>query len=406
MRKLLFLLLLFAVVLPVRAAQQVTVEQLEQKLAAAHGTRDQALAKQLGDLELSERLSTQKLQSIQPGLPGEKSRQALLVLADASAFLDLPAAEIPAMAPLDAHTQNLILAKAAEGLVASMHEYPDFSAQETTSRFHDLKVSYLSRASEPIILEHQAFHPLDSFSRIVNYTNGKEVDEPTEMRFGLKRRPRNALSDLGVFGPLMRTVVTDLYKGKMEWGHWEQRATGPVAVFRYSIPKDGSNYVLKFCCMGLPGPLAAWHDFESIPPFHGEIAFDPATGAVYRLVLNIDLDPSDPLFLAKIVVEYEQVEMGGKMYTCPRKSVTITTAIAPTPHYGTCTGSAIETDCTPDRIFTPKDTVIDDTVYDSYRFIRAAPRMQPAESTAQQDTGQEDESPDADTPSSSTAPKP
>ena len=86
MRKLCFLIFLSAAVVPMHAAQQVTVEQLEQTLAAAHGKHDQGLANQLGDLELSERLSSPRLAKLQAGLPGEKSQLALLALADASAF--------------------------------------------------------------------------------------------------------------------------------------------------------------------------------------------------------------------------------------------------------------------------------------------------------------------------------
>ena len=324
MRKLLFLLFLLAAVLPVRAAEKVTVEELEHTLADAHGKRDQDLARRLGDLELSERLSSPRLAKIQASLPGEKSRMALLVLADASAFLELPAVECPAIPVPDAHTQNLILSRAADDLVASVHKLPDFFARQTINRFHDLKVLYPT--STPIILEHQVFRPLDSFDDTVYYRNGEEVEETIEKAPRIKPRPRNGLVNWGTFGQLQRIVVTDIYKGKMEWSHWEQRSTGPVAVFHYSIPREKSNYLVKYCCLGLPNE--AWHDFESIPPFHGEIAIDPVSGTVYRLVLITDLEPSDPIFQAEIMVEYEPVEIGGKMYICPRKSVTITTAVA------------------------------------------------------------------------------
>src|SRR5438552_6550263 len=122
MRKFLFLFFLIAAVLPVRAAEKITVEQLEHTLAAAHGKKDQDLAKQLGGMELSERLSSSRLAKIPTILPGEKSRLALLALADASAFLQLPTLEIPATAPPDADTQKLILSKASAYLVASIHK--------------------------------------------------------------------------------------------------------------------------------------------------------------------------------------------------------------------------------------------------------------------------------------------
>jgi len=373
MRKVLCLFFLFAIALPACSAEKVTVEQLEISLAAAHGKRDEDLAKKLGQMELGEQLNSQKLAKMEAELQGDKSRMALLAMADASAFLTLPAAEMSATAPPDAHTQNLILSKAAENLVASIHKLPDFFARQTTNRFHDLRVVRSSQDAIPNIYEHQAFRPLDNFSDTVYYRDGKEVEEASEDQAKSKPRPRNGLVNWGVFGQLQRTVVTDIYKGKMEWGHWEQSATGPVAVFRYSIPKEKSNYIVNYCCIGLPNE--AWHDFQSIPPFHGEIAIDAKTGAVYRLVIVTELSPDDPIFQADIMVEYEPVEIGGKMYVCPNKSVTITTAVSPVFGADGCAGRAIQSDCIPPVIYRPKDTAINDTVFDSYHVFRSEARI-------------------------------
>ena len=91
-------------ILPARSAEKVTVEQLEKTLAAAHGNKDQDVAKRLGGMELTERLNTEKLAKMEAELPGEKSRMALVVLADGSAFLQLPTAEIPVVGPPDLDT--------------------------------------------------------------------------------------------------------------------------------------------------------------------------------------------------------------------------------------------------------------------------------------------------------------
>jgi hypothetical protein len=375
MRKLLFLLFLLATVLPVHAAEKITVEQLDHTLADAHGKRDQDLAKQLGGMRLSERLNSRRLAMMQADLPGKKSRLALLALADASAFLQLPAAEIPATAPPDADTQKLILSRAAEDLVASIHKLPDFFARKATTRFHDLKVSYVT--DEPIIREHQAFRLLDSFSSAVYYRDGQEVEETNERHPKIKPRPTNGMVNWGVFGPLLRIALTDISKGKIEWSHWEQRAAGPAAVFQYAIPKEKSSYTVRYCCLGLP--IAGFDIFESIPAFHGEIAIDPGTGAVYRLVLITELLPTDPIIQAQTLVEYEPVEIGGKVYICPRKSVSITTSITDILRK-VCRGAdGVPVACT------PMDTAINDTVYDSYHVFRSEIRILPAENIDQKD---------------------
>jgi len=383
-------------------AARVTVEQLEQTIANAHAKKDQDLAKKLGGLQLSERLSSPQLAKIQAGLPGDKSRMALLALADASAFLQLPAAEIPANLPPDLATQRLILSRAAENLVSAIHKLPDFYTRQTTTRFHDLKISYLSPASLPVVVEHQAFQPLDSYSDTVSYRDGKEVEEANQKNQKDKPQPRDGLVNSGVFGQLQRIVMTDLYLGKIEWSHWEQRASGPVAVFRYSVPKEKSTYVVNYCCFAPPNQPS--HNFQSVPPFHGEIAIDPDTGSVYRLVIITELSPSDPVLQAEIMVEYDPVDIGGQTYICPHKSVALTTATAPMFLGYDCVNGTTWFGCNNPQAFKPKDTAINDTEYDasSYHVFRSEVKILPAEATNQE------QKPPANSPSvsTSTAPKP
>jgi hypothetical protein len=384
-----------AAILPARNDEKVNVEQLEHALAALHGKKDQDLAKRLGGMELKERLSSEKLATIEAGLPGEKSRMALLAMADASAFLQLPTAEIPATAPPDIDTQRLILSRAADNVIASIHKFPDFFARQTTNRFHDLKLMSFSTYDEPTILERQPFQPLDSFTNTVYYRDGQEVVDTTERPGQDKPVPRDGLVNWGVFGPLQRIVMTDIYKGKLGWGHWEQRPTGPVAVFRYAIPKEKSDYVVKYCCLGFPnGELRVT---QSVPAFHGEIAIDAQTGAVYRVVILTDLTRGDPVFQADVMVEYEPVEIGGKLYICPRKSVSITTAVSPIFRQVCPAGiGVLELDCTRPDPTKPKETAINETVYDSYHVFRSEARIVPEGEAVQGDK----------TPPDSSAPVP
>jgi hypothetical protein len=375
MRILLFLLFLLATMLPVRAAEKITVEQLDHTLADAHGKRDQDLSKQLGGMQLSERLNSRRLAIMQADLPGKRSRLALLALADASAFLQLPAAEVPAIAPPDADTQRLILSRAAEELVTSIKKLPDFFGRKTTTRFHDLKVSY--EKDEPIIREHQPFRLFDTFTSAVYYRDGKEVEETDEKHPKIKLRPANGMSNWGVFGPLLRIALTDISKGKIEWSHWEQRAAGPSAVFQYAIPKEESSYTVRY--------LTGLGFFEAKPAFHGEIAIDPGTGAVYRLVLITELMPTDPIIQAQTLVEYEPVEIGGKVYICPRKSVSITTSISETVRRNCWQVDDVNRECGPNVSYKPMDTAINDTVYDSYHMFRSEIKILPAENMDQQD---------------------
>jgi VWFA-related protein len=58
------------------------------------------------------------------------------------------------------------------------------------------------------------------------------------------------------------------------------------------------------------------------------MAVDPANGAILRLTLEADLKPADKIVRSEILVEYGPVEIGGKTYICPVKSVSISDAPA------------------------------------------------------------------------------
>ena len=80
-----------------REARRVSMVQLEQMLEAAHGSKDNEVAQELSGVELTERMSSTRLSSWKGRLPGERSRAALVAVADRSAFLALPPADIPAI---------------------------------------------------------------------------------------------------------------------------------------------------------------------------------------------------------------------------------------------------------------------------------------------------------------------
>jgi hypothetical protein len=381
MRRLLVLFFLVAAVLPVRAAEKVTVEQLENALAAGSGKGDHVLAKQLGGLELNERLSAPKLAKIQAGMPGKKSRLALLALADASAFLQLPTVEILAAGPPDAETQKLILSRAAAFLAASLYKLPDFFAEKTTTRFHDRRALDLSETAPPVIREGRPFQFLDSFSNRISYRNGQEVDESNGKQGKIIFRPAGGMVSWGAFGPLLSIAMTNISEGKVEWGHWEQRETDQLAVFQYSIPKEKSTYTVKYCCFETPN--TELHSFQSTPPFHGEISIDPATGAIYRLVLMTDLAQSGPVFRVDSMVEYDSVEIGGRAYICPRKSVTVTEALTQVIRHRAC--KLVADDCWSREVTGSKYTAISDTEYDSYHVFTSESRILPTASTGKED---------------------
>lgn len=365
---------------------QVTVEQLERVLAAKHSKPDKKVAEQLGNLELTQRLSTARLERLKAGLPGDKARLALLALADRSAFLDLPAQEILPNAAPDAVTQSQIISRAVGFVLSTVSRMPNFFALETITRFQDMKVS--PGVNPTISVPDQGFFVMDKRSASVTYRNGGEVLQAV---VGKKHKSNESstegLTTRGVFGPLLDIVMGNILHGKVTWGHWEQGPAGPLAVFLYAVPEGKSDYTVKYCCF-----QSGWgemREFRAVPAYHGEIAIDPASGAVLRLVLKTELQLSLPMNKSDELVEYGPVEIGGRTYICPLKSISITKVKALASH-----GSASNAE-TKDKPGSPADnalkqteivnepavTAINDVIFENYHLFRGEVSMLSEDST-------------------------
>jgi hypothetical protein len=333
MRNLALLSLLAAMALSAYAAKRVTVEQLEQVLAASHRTTDDRAtdakaAQQIYELELTERLSESRLARLEPDLPGPLTRQALIAVADASAFLDLPAGDIPSHAAPDPSVQSSILALTAEYVHEAIPRLPNFYATRDLKRFEDTPIE------PPLYSEtrntYEPLHEVGMSSATILYRDGNEVvhaEIAKSNKINKSGPAEHELSARGVFGPILSTVLADSAKGAIAWSHWEQGAAGLQAVFSYKVPQKASHYTVVFPGALGPEPVISddggtektWH----ISAYHGEIAVDPADGSIMRLTLVADLKSGEPVIKANLMVEYGPVELGGKTYMCPVKSVAL-----------------------------------------------------------------------------------
>jgi hypothetical protein len=316
MRKWTLLLLAAGLGVPVFAADQVTVAELENTVDKAHRKPDARLARQLDQLELTERLSTVRLTRLNAEMPGAEARLALIALADRSAFLALPAAEIPATAAPDSAAQDALFAKTAIYARETLARLPDFFASQQTIQFSDgpSKVSRLTGADS----SGQKLHLMAQTSATVHFLGGKEEIEPGRTETRSLRTDGRQLAVQGVFGPLLRVVLKDALANHPAWSHWEQGTTGPIAVFHYDVPEDKSHYAVA-------GSIG-YGVLQPITAYRGEIGLDPASGAILRLTLIAVPHQGSPVARGDLLVEYGPVEIGGNAYICPLRSVAISLA--------------------------------------------------------------------------------
>jgi hypothetical protein len=314
MRKLALLLLLAGTVPPAFSAKSVTLEKVDQLLIHAHGKPDAKVAKQLFNLELTERVNSARFARWEAELPGPNSRQALVALADASAFLSLPPEEIPTTPVLDRAAQDSLLSRTMNYVTDTIPKLPNFFATRDTTRFSDELENVQSMTLDTS--QFRELHLVGISSDKVYFRGGKEVVVANASEEA--SLPEKSLTTQGIFGETMELILRDVLPSGPAWSHWEGGADAPLAVFRYAVPLGRSHYaVILPDAPGGAQPHAA---------YHGEITIDPANGAVLRFTIVTELSRSSRLSKGNVVVEYGPVEIGTIKYICPVKSISLTVA--------------------------------------------------------------------------------
>jgi hypothetical protein len=368
MGRITMLLALVGSALSCAAAKPVTADQLDQMLAASHDVSDVQLAAQLSDLVLTERLSAARLSRYEANLPGPRTLQALTVLSDLSAFLDPPAAEMPALARPEPRVQREVIALTVNYVSNTMHQLPNFFATRVTTSFQDnpsfdeSKVANNGSPVPNILIVGKPLRPIGKTTVIVLYRGGKEVVRGEAAQTGPQ-----GLTTSGEFGPILGMALLDAAQGNLAWSHWEQGAAGPEAVFRFSVSAEKSHYDVAYCCIIKGnGDRVYYRQFSA---YDGEIAIDPSNGIILRLSLKATgLKKTDPIVRANIQVEYGPVVLGGRTYICPLKGIAISLASEiQLSHGGTQEG------------FSPLQTSLNDITFEQYHLYHASSHIVPAD---------------------------
>ena len=318
----------------VNAEERITVAQLKEKLnaplagPAPHGEvplavlQDANLAFNIERLQLSERLTSTTLEDILAHHAfGTQAQEALRVLADRSALLDPPPSEQPDRAAPTATQQKEMLEATRAYVFKTLTHLPNFFATRKTSRFYGIPPE-LNQTGKPIDV---GLHPRGSYSREITYRDGKEVLDPMRARApygrssptdegGVARWSYSGLESWGEFGPEPAVILLDSDNGTIAFHHWEQNPHGMVAVYRFSVPEQDLHYEVNYSCNGS-------NSFHAQPAYHGSLAIDPDSGAILRITLQADSKPDDPISHVASVIEYGPVEIGGRTYICPLRSL-------------------------------------------------------------------------------------
>ena len=346
-------------------AEHVTVEQLEQMLEKGQAGGDQETAKALSGLELTERMSSVSLAALKVRAAVEKSRQQLMALADRSAVLSSPAADIAASAPPDAAAQRAMLSRTVEYLNDTIARLPDFFAERTTVQYDE--PTRKEGQTWKTAVGDRSLHVAETTKATVLFRNGKEVVDAGGKKGRKQKEQARNLDTMGTFGPILAGVIggAAANPNDLTWSHWEKGANGPEAVFRYMVPPNVALFEVGFCCLAND---LAMVPFDKRPGVHGEIAIDPASGAVLRLTADADLEARSPLEQSGIMVEYGPVAMGGKTYICPVRSVSLSRQR---------TVTVIHRWGEDFKVYGPFETILNDMEFDKYHLFRSESHILP-----------------------------
>ena len=253
-----------------------------------------------------------------------------------------------------------MLSSAADFLATTIPKLPNFYARRTTVRYQDTPPVDEGNTT----LSYEPLHLAQTAEETVLYRDGQEVVDSGSTDHKQQKSAGRSLITYGTFGPIL-SLAQDVVAvpAALTWLRWEHDAGGTKAVFHYAVPLQKSRYEVWGCC--LPDGDGT-NRFDVIAPYHGEISIDPASGAVVRLEAIADLGPFAPIRRSDIVVEYRPVEIGGKTYVCPVKSVSVMTSRSVMTLREWDEGF---------RTFGPYATTMNDITFDSYHVFRAGSRM-------------------------------
>jgi hypothetical protein len=297
----------------IRADSQtpVTVAQLREYLSSKHVAQasDAEVADRLGSVLLTEQLTTMTLNEIQARtVLGPRATEQLALLAAESILKVPPATELPSLVAPDLASQREIAGRAVAYVDQAVHHLPDFLATRVTISFDDMQ-----RPSRKGSRPKAVLHFMRETRHEIAYRNHQEAS--TAVADDDQPSLQEVFSTWGEFGPVLNMVLSPSFKDSLVWNRWQKDQDGGiVAVYRYTVPRAASHYAIDLCC---------YVHFHDRPGYHGEIYIVPSSGAIERITAAPEYGDDAPIEFSGIAIQYGHVDLGGRMYICPIRSVGI-----------------------------------------------------------------------------------
>jgi hypothetical protein len=298
--------------LPDEGVRRVTAEELA---ALLRGTAAREQARLLAQVALRARLTEAERARLQMETHGAKARETLELVVDRAEFEPASKSEVVPDPPPSTAEQQKMLAQAQTYLEETIPRLPDFLAIRRMQLFDSTATYQEARAT----IAGVPLHRIEESETNVVYRQGMEL---ANGHTRAEEEDGRSLYTYGTFGPMLKTARAALGFAKgVSWNQWERGLTGKEAVFRFAVPETGPhNFAVVGCCVldhvGDQG-------FRYLPGYHGEMAIDPATGAILRFQVKADLAGFAPTEWSDVIVEYRPLTLGTHTYFVPQRSVSM-----------------------------------------------------------------------------------
>jgi hypothetical protein len=131
------------------------------------------LEKRLSGLKLSERLDSVELAALRSIVRGKRAREAIVALADQSAFLNPRASVILSNAPPNLAMQRELISRAVQYARSNFPRMPDFFAERVRTLYHESEpkpaLIWKTEIGDP------SLHVEETTQASVVFRNGKEI---------------------------------------------------------------------------------------------------------------------------------------------------------------------------------------------------------------------------------------
>jgi len=207
----------------------------------------------------------------------------------------------PERSRLMSDEQNQILDRVRAYATSYVSQLPNFVCVERTVR-------KLTEAKG------KPYRTLDELESKVSFVDGKESYEKNQLqtigKTQSKKGPVAQFELKGEFGTLMRGVLV-LDHASFSWLGWDREGSVRVAIFAYRVARDQSTLV-----------VTGGEADSAVVAYHGLVYAAPDTGAVIRITADAEDIPRRFVFSKAVSeVSYGAVEVGGKSYLLPLRSV-------------------------------------------------------------------------------------